>query len=107
MPVQFKLWAQCQFCPCLLAGLGQIEFPFERIGASGWVPMICKGIDKATALGEIAQRLGPAGIAVENCIAFGDGLNDIGMLKCWDRRCYGEFRGSQDFGSSRPRHQDE
>ena len=39
--------------------------------------MVCAGVSKGDALQAVAESLG---LTLDNCIAFGDGMNDVEML---------------------------
>ena len=43
-----------------------------------FIEIVPKGIDKATSLEKMLPTIG---ISRENCVACGDGFNDIGMIK--------------------------
>ena len=48
-------------------------------GPHGFVAVTPKGVTKERALQQLLGQLSP-GMTAGNCIAFGDGMNDIGML---------------------------
>lgn len=48
------------------------------VGWSAWLDIAPQGVNKATALAEVAADLG---IAAEDVLAFGDGRNDLEMLR--------------------------
>jgi len=48
------------------------------VGWSAWLDIAPQGVTKATALAEVASRLG---VPAERVLAFGDGRNDLEMLR--------------------------
>lgn len=48
------------------------------VGWSAWLDIAPQGVNKATALAEVAADLG---VAAEDVLAFGDGRNDLEMLR--------------------------
>ena len=49
-------------------------------GLTSTVSITANGTTKETALDRLVRQLSPAGMSADNCIAFGDGTNDIEML---------------------------
>jgi hydroxymethylpyrimidine pyrophosphatase-like HAD family hydrolase len=54
------------------------------VGWSAWLDIAPAGVNKATALAEVAAGLG---ISAADVLAFGDGRNDIEMLRWAGRGC--------------------
>lgn len=56
----------------------EIEMMQDSFGDKKWLDILQKGVEKYKGITEVAKL---EGISNENIIAFGDGLNDIEMLK--------------------------
>lgn len=56
----------------------KIEIMQDSFGENKWLEIFKKGVDKYKGISEVAKL---EGISNENIIAFGDGLNDLEMLK--------------------------
>lgn len=75
-----------------LGGTELIEFLTQRLGSSlrltssnlGYVEIVAAGVMKAARLDELCRRLG---ISARQTAAFGDGLNDVEMLR-WAGHSY-------------------